>query len=73
MIALCELVRTGGFCAALPERFADLAAGGGVRALPLRDPDASRAVGLVALDRDPQPSLIAGLFESAAELAEPEA
>ena len=74
MIALCALVRTGGFCAALPERFGDLLgaspeAGEGLRAIPLTAPAVSRPVGLATLDREPLPLLVEGLMRAAETVA----
>lgn len=70
MVSLCALVRTGRFCAALPERFGDLVAGGeGLQAIPLVSPAVSRPVGLATLDRDPLPLLVEGLMQAAGDVA----
>ncbi|SFJ07474.1 LysR family transcriptional regulator [Albimonas pacifica] len=66
MLSLLALVRSGGFCAVLPERLQDLAGGAaGLAAVPLSAPEVSRPVGLAALARDPLPLLVEGLMQAA--------
>ena len=67
VIALCAHLESGGFACVLPEYFLTILGGSGrLRAIPLVAPAVAHTVGIVALDRDPQPTLLAALIEVAA-------
>lgn len=66
VLALCAHVATGAYAAVLPEYFlAILGAADRLRAIPLTGPVVTELVGIVALDREPRPSLIGALIEGA--------
>ncbi|TPE50783.1 LysR family transcriptional regulator [Amaricoccus solimangrovi] len=66
-VALCAHVAHGGYAAILPEHFLAVLGGGAgrIRAIPLVAPVVSRTIGLVALERDPPPPLLAALLDAA--------
>lgn len=64
VVALSAHVRLMGLATVLPEYFSGVL-GRDLRAIPLADPEVSHAVGLVTLDRDPQPRLVAALVAAA--------
>lgn len=68
-IELCIHVRAGGLACVLPECFAGLVGGDGVLAIPLVAPEIEQPVGLVALERDPMPPLVAALIAAARDYA----
>ncbi|MEH7827960.1 LysR family transcriptional regulator [Gemmobacter denitrificans] len=70
-ITLLAHVMTGRWLSILPKKLADLfAASGGLRAIPIVNPEAEHLVGLVAPHRDPPTPLIAALLETARRAAE---
>ncbi|HEU0222847.1 MAG TPA: LysR family transcriptional regulator [Paracoccaceae bacterium] len=64
VVTLCAHVRVSGLATVLPEYFAGIL-GAGLRAIPLTEPKVEHAVGLVTLDRDPLPRLVAALMQAA--------
>lgn len=70
VLALCAHVAHGGYAAVLPERFG-MVFGGGIRSVPLTAPALSHTIGIVALERDPLPPLVAALIEAARGLGGP--
>lgn len=65
VVTLCMLVRSGGFGCVLPEHFQSVVGeDGDIRAIPLCEPTVEHAVGMVALQQEPQPALIAALFRT---------
>jgi DNA-binding transcriptional LysR family regulator len=68
-MALCAHVRQGPWCSIVPSSFLAVigTSATGVTAIPLIEPDASQAIGLVVADREPLPSLARAIFASAAE------
>lgn len=69
MLALCAHVAHGGYATILPAHFAAIfGEGGRVRSIPLVSPALTRTIGIVALERDPPPPLIAALIETAKAL-----
>jgi DNA-binding transcriptional LysR family regulator len=63
---LISSVRSMGLCSIMPEYFKNaLGTLEGVVAVPLAEPTVSHKVGLVAVDREPQSPLVAGLFAAA--------
>ncbi len=69
VIALCAHVEEGGFACVLPEYFQTMLGTKYLRAIPLVEPKVSHIVGIVALDRDPQPALLAALIEASLDFA----
>lgn len=68
IINLASNVQLCGMVTILPEYFVTIfGAGGHLRAIPLVEPDVAHAVGLIALDRDPQPPVVSALFEAAGD------
>lgn len=69
-LALCAHVAHGGYAAVLPEHFLTVLGGAGrIRAIPLTAPMLSHRIGIVALERDPLPPLLAALIEVSATLS----
>ena len=69
IVALCTLVRGGRLGCVLPSHFLELFGDEeGVRAVAMTEPEIGHAVGLIALDRQPAPPLIAALFKAADRL-----
>jgi DNA-binding transcriptional LysR family regulator len=62
---LCAYVLIAGLASVLPEFFVGMVAESDIRAIPLVEPEVEHSVGLVALDRDPLPRLVAAAFEAA--------
>ena len=63
---LISSVRSMGLCSIMPDYFQNaMGALEGVKAIPLVDPVVSHAVGLVAVDREPQSPAITALFAAA--------
>lgn len=70
VVNLCAGVQTGQLVSVLPERLAGLVGtSAGLRAVPLTEPSVAHSVGVVALDRDPMPPLVAHLLAGARALA----
>ncbi len=70
VIHLLATVAAGRCASVLPECHATLLGeGAGVRAVPLGAPQLTQTVGLVALQRDPAPPLVAALFAAARDWA----
>lgn len=68
---LCCYVQTGAYAAVLPEnQMTVVGQTGGLRAIPLVAPNIEHVVGLVILDRDPLPILVASLAEAARDFKE---
>jgi DNA-binding transcriptional LysR family regulator len=66
VLALCAHVAHGGYAAVLPEHFLSVLGGAGrIRSIPLVAPVLSHTIGIVALERDPLPPLLAALIEAA--------
>ena len=70
MIVLFSHVRTGRWASVMPEKLADtLGLSERLRSIPIVEPDASHAIGLVVPDHDPTPPLLAALVTEAKLLA----
>lgn len=70
MIVLFSHVRTGRWASVMPEKLADtLGLTERLRSIPIVEPDASHAIGLVVPDHDPMPPLMAALVAEAKLLA----
>jgi len=70
MIVLFSHVRTGRWASVMPEKLADtLGLTERLRSIPIVEPDASHAIGLVVADHDPMPPLLAALVAEAKLLA----
>jgi DNA-binding transcriptional LysR family regulator len=70
MIVLFSHVRTGRWASVMPEKLADtLGLTERLRSIPIVEPDASHAIGLVVPDHDPMPPLLAALVAEAKLLA----
>lgn len=70
MIVLFSHVRTGRWASVMPEKLADtLGLTERLRSIPIIEPDASHAIGLVVADHDPMPPLLAALAAEAKLLA----
>jgi DNA-binding transcriptional LysR family regulator len=70
MIVLFSHVRTGRWASVMPEKLADtLGLTERLRAIPIVEPEASHAIGLVVPDHDPLPPLVAALLAEARLLA----
>lgn len=70
-VTLIAHVETGRFATIMPEQAAELfLAPGALRAIPLVDPEAEHAVGLVAPHRDPLTPVLAALLDEARRIAE---
>jgi DNA-binding transcriptional LysR family regulator len=70
MIVLFAHVRTGQWASIMPAKLADtLGLTESVRAIPIVEPDATHAVGLVVPDRDTTTPLIGALIAEARQLA----
>ena len=70
MIVLFSHVRTGRWASVMPEKLADtLGLTERLRSIPIVEPDASHAIGLVVPDHDPMPPLLAALAAEAKLLA----
>jgi DNA-binding transcriptional LysR family regulator len=70
VLALCAHVAHGGYAAVLPEHFLAVLGGAGrIRSVPLVAPVVSRTIGLVALERDPLPPLLAALIDASKTLS----
>ena len=68
-LALCAHVAHGGYAAVLPEYFVSVLGGAGrIRAIPLVAPVLSHTIGIVAVERDPLPPLLAALIDVAGAL-----
>lgn len=68
---LAHVQRGDGLVGIIPENFlTGLGQVQGLVAVPLREPDVTHEIGLLAVDRDPMPPVIAALFEACAELDE---
>jgi DNA-binding transcriptional LysR family regulator len=66
MLVLVAHVRTGRWASIMPALFAEsLDLTKAVRAVPIRDPDAVRTVGLLVPEREPLPALTTALLEVA--------
>lgn len=64
-------VRDAGLCAVMADRWLDgVGVPAGMAALPLVEPSARQAVGLVWRDRDPEPALVRALVEVARSAAD---
>lgn len=65
VVTLCMLVRAGRLGCVLPDHYlAVFGDADGIRAVPLCEPEVSHRVGLVALNQEPKPALVAALFAS---------
>ncbi len=70
MIVLFSHVRTGRWASIMPEKLADtLGLTERLRAIPIVEPEATHAIGLVVPDHDPVPPLVAALVAEAKLLA----
>ena len=70
-VTLIAHVETGHFATIMPEQAAELfLAPGALRAIPLMEPEAEHAVGLVAPHRDPLTPVLAALLDEARRIAE---
>ncbi len=70
MIVLFSHVRTGRWASVMPEKLADtLGLTERLRSIPIVEPEASHAIGLVVADHDPMPPLLAALAAEAKLLA----
>jgi DNA-binding transcriptional LysR family regulator len=70
MIVLFSHVRTGRWASVMPEKLADtLGLTERLRAIPIVEPEAVHAIGLVSPDREPMPPLAAALMAEAKLLA----
>lgn len=70
VVNLCAGVQSGQFVSVLPERLSGLVGvSAGLRAIPLTGPVVAHSVGVVALDRDPMPPLVAHLLAGARSIA----
>jgi DNA-binding transcriptional LysR family regulator len=70
MIVLFSHVRTGRWASVMPEKLADtLGLTERLRAIPIVEPEASHAIGLVVPEHDPMPPMVAALMAEAKLLA----
>lgn len=70
LTALVAHVRTGQWSSVMPKKFADMFdLPSNVRSIPLVEPEIFHTIGLVVVERDPQPPLTAALFAEARGLA----
>jgi len=70
-IVLIAHVQRGGWATILPLKAADVfVAGGALAAIPITDPDARHAVGLIAPWREPHTPVIAALLQEARRMSE---
>jgi DNA-binding transcriptional LysR family regulator len=70
MIALLAHVRSGGWASVMPISLVTaLGLPEGIRAIPIREPDASQRIGLIAAHREPHTPLVAALLGQAAALS----
>lgn len=72
VISLFANVQVSGFGTILPEYFADVAGhAADIVGIPLVEPEVEQAVGLVALDQDPVPTVVTALFAAGREFRMP--
>ena len=67
-IALISHVKTGKWASIVPKRLADQFTDGGLRAVPIVEPEVEHLVGLITARRDPQTPVLAALMDEAARL-----
>jgi DNA-binding transcriptional LysR family regulator len=67
-IALIAHVKTGKWASVVPMRLAEMFTEGGLRAIPITEPEAEHLMGLIAARREPQTPVLAALLDEATRL-----
>lgn len=68
-IALIAHVKTGKWASVVPMRLAAMFTDGGLKAVPIVEPEAEHLVGLITAKREPQTPVLAALMDEAGRLA----